>query len=73
MSDSYGPKFPAFLGMTLTIPCLLLLRLPDGNGQPKVSQEMLICLLLVLLSTSRPVLRANQGRHCAESRECALY
>lgn len=51
MSDTWGPKFPAFSGMSLAIPFLLLLRLPDGNDEPKTSQEVFICILLVFLST----------------------
>lgn len=51
MSDTFGPKVPAFIGMTFAIPFLLLLRLPTGTGQTDVPQAVLICSLLTLLST----------------------
>ena len=33
MSDTFGPKVPALIGMTLAIPFLILLRLPTGTGE----------------------------------------
>src|SRR4051794_9233440 len=50
MSDRYGPKRPSLLGIGLTIPSLLLLRLPRGTGEHNPSQEIFLCVLLVLLS-----------------------
>lgn len=52
LSDKFGPKIPVSGGLILTIPFLLLLRIPTGHGTTDAGQEVLICAILALLSTS---------------------
>lgn len=51
LSDTFTAKVPAVIGFTLTIPTLLLLRIPTGSGAADTYQEILICTFVTLMST----------------------
>ena len=49
LSDRFGPKLPITIGLILTIPFLILLRLPTGFGITDIRQSISIGVILTLL------------------------
>jgi MFS family permease len=49
MADKYGPRWLIAVGFTISLPCLILLRLITRDA---LQQIVLLCVLLVLLGIS---------------------
>ena len=52
LCDRSGPKIPAVGGLLLSVPFIILLRIPHASDDNQTGQVAILCVILAFLGTS---------------------